>query len=107
MGLKNLFKFKKSSKEKESNEAIDEVMVEFNLNGFNEDMDNAWFLIKELHRRVLKDDPDWHFFYEGKFSIIRCRNKFASRVEKFFEYNLIDYKYNGTWVDSSYAVRLF
>jgi len=108
MGLRSLFKFKKSPKEKELNEAIEaveEVVVEFNLNDFNGDMDHAWFLIKELHRRILKDDPEWHFFYEGKFSIIRCRNKFANRVEKFFEYNLIDCKYNGTWVDSSYAVR--
>jgi hypothetical protein len=105
MGLRSLFKFKRGFFKDKEIDKTDEIMVEFNLNGFNGDMGNAWFLIKELHRRVLKDDPEWHFFYEGNFSIIRCRNKFASRVEKFFEHSLIDYKYNGTWVDSSYAVR--
>ena len=79
-------------------------IVEFFLPDFNEDLDKAWAKINALYDKVLCKDPNWHFFYEDKYSIIRCSQEFEEKVIKFFEEFDIQYKFNGLWIDGSEMV---
>ena len=81
-----------------------EEVIEFFLLDFNEDLDKAWVKINALYNRILYKDPNWHFFWEGKYSIIRCSQEFEEEVTKFFKEFDIQYKYNGLWVDGSEMV---
>lgn len=54
-------------------------------------------LITEVYNKILYKDKYWHFLFEGKFSVIRCRNRYAKKVSRFFnkkDFNtdIIDYK---------------
>ncbi len=60
-------------------------VIEFFLLDFNEDLDKAWAKINALYDKVLHKDPNWHFFWEGKYSIIRCSQEFKEIVTEFFE----------------------
>ena len=79
-------------------------VIEFFLLDFNEDLDKAWATINALYDKVLHEDPNWHFFWEGKYSIIRCSQEFEEKVIKFFEEFDIQYKYNGLWIDGASVV---
>jgi len=81
-----------------------EGVIEFFLLEFNEDLDKAWAQINALYKRALYKDQNWHFFYEGKYTIIRCSQEFEKKVTKFFEEFDIKYKSNGLWIDDSGAV---
>ena len=80
-------------------------IVEFHLLDFNEDMEAAWTRILELYNTILKNDDYWHFFYEGKYSIIRCSKKYKNNVEKHLNNNDIVYEYKGPWIDGSTYVE--
>jgi len=82
----------------------DREIIEFFLLDFNEDLDKAWAKIGALYDKVLCKDPNWHFFYEGKYSIIRCSQEFKEEVIKFFKEFDIKYEFNGLWVDGSKMV---
>lgn len=82
-------------------------VVEFYLPEFNEDLGYAWHVIRHLYYKILKNDPEWHFFYEGQYTIIRCQFRFYNKVVNFFNDRCIKYKYKGKWVDGSYVVRKY
>lgn len=81
-----------------------EEVVEFFLPDFNEDLDKAWAKINALYDKVLHKDQNWHFFYEGEYSIIRCSQEFEEKVIEFFEEFDIQYEFNGLWIDGSSVV---
>lgn len=84
-----------------------EEVIEFFLLDFNEDLDKAWGKINALYNRILYKDPNWHFFWEDEYSIIRCSQEFEEKVTKFFKEFDIQYKFNGQWSDGSEMVRKY
>lgn len=83
------------------------MIIEFRLPDFNEDLNYAGNIIKDLHYQILKNDPEWHMFYEGQYSIIRCQFRFYKKVIRFFKSRNIKYEYIGRWIDGSYVVRKY
>ena len=82
-------------------------LIEFDLLNFNEDLEMAWKRVNALYDKVLYKDKQWHLFYEGKFSTLRCSPKYASTVEQFLKKFNIEYKKNGVWRDGSDVVRKY
>jgi len=85
-------------------------VVEFELyDGFddNDPYETAKNLIS-LYCDVLRKDPNWHFFNEGDFMVVRCSNLFVKDVEKFLKDNKFT-KYIGPkeWVESTYVTKHF
>ena len=83
------------------------IIIEFHLLKFNEDMEAAWLHILEIYKTILQKDNYWHFFYEGDYSIIRCSRKYKNSIEKYLEYNDIEYRFKGEWNDGSLVVRIY
>lgn len=63
-----------------ANSTITERIVEFKLEGFNKDMRVAFSILHQVYENVLFFDPNWHFFYEGDYSFLRCGGDFADGV---------------------------
>jgi len=49
-------------------------------------------LFKTLYEKILYKDNTWHFFYEGVFSVIRCKRKYAKQIAKFLKKTKIEYE---------------
>jgi len=75
--------------------------------GINEDEENAWALIKYLHKHVLYNDDRWHFFYENFYNIIRCSESFYPEVIKELDAFGVYYKEKGEWIDGSKTVKKY
>jgi len=87
----------------------DEV-IEFWLDGFNGDLGNAdmkkaFAHIIKIYDQILHEDPNWHYFYEASYSLIRCSLKFCERVKKYFADNWIGYEYKGKWTEDMYVTK--
>ncbi len=59
----------------------------------------AWGVITDLHELVFKKDPNWHFFYEGWYNIIRFSKMFREDVIVYLDENDITYEEKGVWID--------
>jgi hypothetical protein len=70
-------------------------------------MEEAWLHILYIYENILKNDKYWHFFYECKYSIIRCSRKYKKKVKEYLEINNIKHEYNGPWIDGSYIVETY
>lgn len=44
-------------------------------------------LIRILHRNILYHDKRWHFFWEGKYTVIRCDPQYLPVVKQLLEAN--------------------
>jgi len=75
--------------------------------GFNEDPELVWGILKRLYKEVLYEDPFWHFFYEGEYSIVRCSGELTEKVCNFLDGHDIVYMEPNMWLDSSPTVRKF
>lgn len=73
--------------------------------GFNNDEEKAWGLIKHLYIRILRHDDNWHFFYENSYNIIRCSESFFQQVLDELEVLDVLYKAKGEWIDGSTTVE--
>ena len=87
----------------------DEV-VEFWLEGFNGDlgsvdMREAFADIVKIYDGILWKDPNWHYFYEASYSLIRCSLKFRDQVERYFKDNSILYEYRSKWKEDLYVTK--
>jgi hypothetical protein len=67
----------------------------------------AWGVITDLHELVFKDDPNWHFFWEGWYNIIRFSKVFRDEVKEYLDENEIEYVEEGFWVDGQRMTRLY
>jgi hypothetical protein len=92
------------------NEAIrkEERIMEVELwcvgeDGINYDEPRAWEIIKEIYTEVLKDDDNWHFFYENNYSIVRCSESFYPEVIEKLKQLDVYYREKGEWVDEQVA----
>lgn len=81
----------------------DRDMIEYWLEGFNDEgLDVAFKHIVTIYDKILCKDPQWHYFYEDHYSLIRCSFKFRLEVEKYFDVNSITYKPLKTWTEGCY-----
>jgi hypothetical protein len=86
----------------------DDKLVEFWLDGFNENMTLAFAHLVELYNQLLKDDPNWHYFYEDHYSLVRCSLKYRDKVKKFFDDRNIKYKWPATgWSETLYTTSIY
>jgi len=87
----------------------DDFVVEFWLKDFNGDAEiiTAFQHIKNLYYMYLKDDPNWHFIYEGEPTVIRCSYKYAKRLEDYFEAHSIEHTPMANWSESSHITRTY
>jgi hypothetical protein len=83
-------------------------IIEFRLSGFNENMDLAFSHLVELYSQILYEDPQWHYFYEDHYSLVRCSLKYRDAVKKFFDDRNITYEWppNG-WVESTHTTYFY
>lgn len=72
-------------------------MVSIRVFNFNEDQLD---ILKRLYKRHLIRDHKWHFFWEGSYTVIRCQNMFARKVERFLKYHKFEAEFEGDWVDN-------
>lgn len=84
-----------------------EVLDTFYLTEFNRDMDKAWNHIKKIYNYVLYDDPNWHYFYEGSFAIIRCSRTRSRQLKKYLRRNKILFKHIHGWVGENETVSWY
>lgn len=68
--------------------------------------------LRILHRHVLYTDPQWHFFWEGPYTVFRVSEYKVPEVCDFFN-NLkfhdkaIEYKVEGEWIDNVLITKHF
>ncbi len=54
-------------------------------------------ILKELYDDTLKYFDDWHFFYEGDYSLLRINDWSIPKVEMFLKERGIKYTRKGEW----------
>lgn len=73
---------------------------------FNHDMPKAWKVLRRLYNKVLKEDPLWHFLYEGTFTALRFSATKSDAVIRILEKSKVKFRNCGPWVqDSQQATR--
>ncbi len=82
-------------------------IIEFWMEGFNDDgLDKAFVHIVKIYDQVLHKDPQWHYFYEDHYSLIRCSMKYRDKVKKYLDDNNITYKWPvSNWTESMYITN--
>jgi hypothetical protein len=86
----------------------EDEMVEFWLDGFNDDMTVAFLHLVELYNQILHKDPQWHYFYEDHYSLVRCSMKYRDVVRKFFDDRNIKYKWPASgWSETLYTTNMY
>jgi len=71
-------------------------IVEFKLEGINGDeqevaMQEAFDVLFTIYQSVLKEDKDWHFFYEGTYSFLRCGIDYKNNVKRWLDEHNVKY----------------
>jgi hypothetical protein len=83
-------------------------VVEFWLPGFNDaGLVEPFKHIMCLYDTYLKDDPYWHFIYEGDYALIRCSYMYAKDLEKYFAEHNIEHKPIEWWRESTHVTALY
>jgi hypothetical protein len=55
----------------------------------------------------LKDDPYWHFIYEGHYTLIRCSYKYAKSIERYLDKNEVECKPITWWHEGTHVTALY
>jgi len=85
-------------------------VVEFEIyDGFDDtDPHETVINLTSLYVNILNEDPNWHFFNEGDFMVVRCSISFVHKVEKFLkDGNFTNYKGPKEWEESAYITKTF
>jgi len=84
-----------------------DCVIEFWMDGFNGDGLNVAFRnITAIYERVLHKDPQWHYFYENEYSLIRCSYKYCYEVKKCLDDFNIKYKWPiKNWNEDMYITK--
>lgn len=83
-------------------------IVEIQISNHKVSKKRQWEILVGLYSAVLRKDPNWHFFYEIFFNIIRCSKKFQKDVEKYLkESDDIKYEVKGPWVDNQEITKKY
>jgi len=62
-------------------------------------------IIQNLWMRNLQWDPEWHFFYEDSYMLVRCGDAYYNLVCCSLDVLGIPYQAQGDWVDNIPATR--
>jgi len=68
-------------------------IMEFNLEDFNGDMRGAFGILFRIYKNSLCIDPDWHFFYEGNYTILRCGEEWVDAVRTLLAKNRVSFQW--------------
>lgn len=74
-------------------------LIELNDKPINENIDAAFEIIKGAYHNVLLNDPNWHFFYEGSYNIIRCSKAYYLDLLSYLDECGVLYEEKGNWSD--------
>lgn len=90
----------------------DADVVEFWLKNFNASNRSGGLIkpfkhIVNIYNRYLKDDPNWHFIYEGESTVLRCSYKYAKNVEKYLKDNYIERSSMGWWKEGTHVTTVY
>ena len=86
----------------------DDDVIEFWLPGFNDEgLIKPFKHIIRLYDVYLKDDPYWHFIYEGQYTLIRCSYKYAKNVERYLDKNEIVHRPITWWQEGTYVTSTY
>lgn len=95
----------KTSQEKSKEDKVWEIhlcaVCDFPI---NEHKDMALAVYQDLYNKILKDDPQWHLFYEDQYDIVRFSYRFLNDVEECLQENHVRYWIKGEWTDDSVTV---
>jgi len=83
-------------------------VIEFWITEFNNDgLEKAFKHIMAVYDLHLKNDPNWHFIYEGEYTLIRCSYKYAADLEKYFsKYNIL-HKPIVNWQEGTHVTTIY
>jgi len=82
-------------------------LLGLNEKSINENENAAWEIIKGAYCEVLRNDPEWHFFYENHYNIIRCSLGFYRELLEYLDECGVEYVEKGMWVDGQPTTRDF
>jgi len=74
-------------------------LLELNGKPINENQNAAWEIIKGAYCEVLRNDSEWHFFYEDIYNIIRCLPEFYDELLDYLDECGVLYSQRGVWID--------
>lgn len=73
-------------------------MKSFKLFDFSFDAPGDVIVLKDLYDIILREDSQWHFFWEGNYTVIRCGST-ASKIERHLKRLNIKYEVE-KWEDN-------
>lgn len=83
----------------------------FTLNVLNlktrEQHERFWETLNLMYAGFLKDDPQWHFFYEGDYSHIRFSKRYVEHVCEYLRSANFTFSEIKRWIDDSPTVEEF
>lgn len=82
-------------------------IVEFWMDGFNEDVNIAFGHIRTIYDKILHKDPLWHYFYEGYYSLIRCSKKYEKDIESYLREHNINHRQPTIWKEGLYVTKKY
>lgn len=86
----------------------DDEIIEFWLDNFNENIAIAFAYLVELYTQILHKDPQWHYFYEDHYSLVRCSLKYRDKVKKFFDDRNISYSWPvSAWCENLHTTNTY
>jgi hypothetical protein len=86
----------------------DDDVLEFWLPEFHTDgLEKPFKHIMKLYDMYLKDDPNWHFIYEGHYALIRCSYKYVPDLMEYFNKQDIEYKYPAGWQEGTHVTSTY
>jgi hypothetical protein len=75
-------------------------IIEFHISNHKVSKKRQWEILVGLYKEILHKDPNWHFFYEIFYNIIRCSVKNVEAIQRYLTDNKINFEYKGSWVDN-------
>lgn len=76
-----------------------EKIYEIELQDFNDNMREAFSILHGLYKKILYNDPDWHFFYEGETTSLRCGAGHVSAIIAQLKRDDISYEPPQEWIE--------
>jgi len=90
---------------REENIQADYTMHSYNLKTESYSLTDRFSIILGLHKNVLKEDKNWHFFYENEMGdLVRVSEEFSKAVEIYLTERDIKFDIEKFWKEELYFV---
>jgi hypothetical protein len=76
------------------------MMIDITLEDFASDDGEAPGILRELYVKVLKGNPKWHYFWEGRYTSLRIPEVLKRDVLEFLEAAEVAFKIEGEYIDN-------